>query len=60
MCTCRSRTIAQAVSRLLPIATALVRAQVRSCGGQGDTEEDFIPVLRFPRQFSHHQLLHIR
>jgi hypothetical protein len=39
------RAIAQAVSRLLPTAAALVRAQVRSCGicgGQSGTEAGFL------------------
>jgi hypothetical protein len=43
--------IAQAVSRRLPTATALVRARVRSCGicgGQSGTGAGFLRVLRFP------------
>jgi hypothetical protein len=45
------RAIAQAVSRRLPTATALVRSQVKSCGicgGQSDTGEGLFRVLRFP------------
>jgi hypothetical protein len=45
------RTIAQAVSRRLPTATARVRAQVKSCGicgGQSGTRAGFLRVLRFP------------
>jgi hypothetical protein len=45
------RAIAQAVSRSLPIAVALVRTQVRSCGicdGQCVTGAGFLRVLRFP------------
>jgi hypothetical protein len=44
-------TIAQAVSRRIPIAAARVRAQVRSCGicgGQSGTGAGFLRVLRVP------------
>jgi hypothetical protein len=47
----RGRAIAKAVSRRLPIASAQVRAQVRSCGicgGQSGTGAGFLRVLRFP------------
>jgi hypothetical protein len=43
------RTIAQAVSRWLPIAAARVRSRVRSsgiCGGQSDAGAGFLRVLR--------------
>jgi hypothetical protein len=50
------------VSRRLPIATARVRTQVRSCE-ICDTEvaigAGFLRVLRFPCQFSLRQLVHI-
>jgi hypothetical protein len=55
------RAIAQVVSRWLPTAAARFRAWVRSCGicgGQSCTGAGFIRVLRFPCQFSFHQLLH--
>jgi hypothetical protein len=45
------RAVAQAVSRRLPTAAALVRAQVMSCGicgGQSGTGAGFLRVLRFP------------
>jgi hypothetical protein len=45
------RSIAQAVSRWLPIATSRVRIQVRLCGicgGQSGTGAGFLRVLRFP------------
>jgi hypothetical protein len=45
------RVPAEAVSRWLPTAAALVRAQVRSCGicgGQSGTGIDFLRVLRLP------------
>jgi hypothetical protein len=45
------RAIAQAVSRWLPTAAALLRAQVSSCetcGGQSGTGAGFLPVLWFP------------
>jgi hypothetical protein len=45
------RAIAQAVSRWLPTAEAMVRAWVWSCGncgGQSGAEAGFLRVLRFP------------
>jgi hypothetical protein len=42
--------------------TTWVRSQVRSCeicGGQSGSVAGFVRILRFPRQFSVHQLLHI-
>jgi hypothetical protein len=45
------RAIAQAVSRLLPIATARFRARFRSCGicgGQSGTGAGFLRVVLFP------------
>jgi hypothetical protein len=45
------RAIAQAVSRWLPNAAALVRARVWSCGicgGQSGAGAGFLRVLRFP------------
>jgi hypothetical protein len=45
------RAIAQAVSRWLPTAAALVRARVWSsgiCGGQSGAGADLLQVLQFP------------
>jgi hypothetical protein len=42
------RTIGRVVSRWFPTATARVRSQVRSCGGQSGTGAGFLRVLRFP------------
>jgi hypothetical protein len=52
------RAIAQTVSRRLPTATARVRSQVRSCGGQSGTGAgSFCEYFRSPCQFSFHRLL---
>jgi hypothetical protein len=51
VCDGKSRTIAQAVSRWLPIASARVRARVCSCGicgGQSGAGAGFLRVLLFP------------
>jgi hypothetical protein len=57
----QGRTIAQAVSRLLPTAAARVRARVRSCGicgGQSGSAAGFLRVFGFLCQFTFHRLLH--
>jgi hypothetical protein len=51
----KGRAIAQAVSRRLPTAAALVRAQDKSCGicdGQSGAGAGFFRVLRFPLPIS--------
>jgi hypothetical protein len=53
--------MAQPVCRRLPTAGARVRYQVRTCGicvGQRALWEVFSEYVRFPYQFSFHQLLH--
>jgi hypothetical protein len=52
----------QAGSFWLPNTAAHDRSQVTPCvicGGQSGTGAGFLRVLRFPCQFSFHQLLHI-
>jgi hypothetical protein len=51
------RAIAQAVSRWLPTAAALVRSRVWSsgiCGGQSGAGAGFLRVLRFPLPLTWH------
>jgi hypothetical protein len=50
----------RAVSRRLPTAGSRIRDRFKLCGicgGQSDTGEGFLPVLRFPCQVFH-RLLH--